>query len=293
MSETQFRNPGALITPAALAATLNDPNLRVFDCTTHLVFQPEGDKPYRVESGGEAHVQGHIPGAGYLDLQADFSRDDSPYGMTLAAPETVARAFARAGISDNSRVVLYSRTSPSWATRFWWMLRWIGFDNAAILDGGYDRWTGEGFPVSLDNHPYREGKLSVSLRPEIFVSRQDVIDALGDPATTLVNALGPDVFSGETARYGRPGRIPGSVSLPKVSLLDKSTQRFLPAAEIAALFKAAGVDRAERHIAYCGGGIFATADAFMLHQLGHDNVAVYDNSMSEWGPDESLPIETG
>jgi thiosulfate/3-mercaptopyruvate sulfurtransferase len=265
--------------------------LRIYDCSTQLVFEQGGDRPYRVVDCREEHEAGHILGAGCLDLQGDFSTQDSPFAMTLADPETVARAFAKEGVADNTRVILYSRRSVSWATRFWWMLRWLGFDHAAVLNGGYDKWIADERPVSTRDSAYPMAEFSINLRPGLFVGKEDVLEAIDNPDTCTINALGADVFSGENPRYGRPGRIPGSVNVPQVSLLDPQTLAFLPADKIASHFAAVGADRAQNRISYCGGGIFATVDAFWLHQLGHQHIAVYENSMSEWGPDRGLPIE--
>jgi len=290
---TKITNPDALVTTGWLADHLDDPDLRVFDCSTVLEFTEGGKRPYRVLNCKAEHEAGHIPGADYFDLQRDFSLDDSPFGMTLAAPDTVASSFEKAGIDDASRVVLYSRRSLSWATRFWWMLRWLGFDKASVLDGGFEKWAAEGRSLSTEACTYQSGHLSIQLRPDLFVTKDDVLAAIDHPQTCLVNALGRDIFSGENPRYGRPGRIPGSISLPQVELVDPKTHAFLPAQVIAKMLKIAGVEGVERHITYCGGGIFATVDAFWLYQLGHDNIAVYENSMSEWGQDKTLPIEVG
>lgn len=287
-----MRDPDALVSTNWLAQHIGDQDLRVFDCSTSLVFQPGGKRPYRVVSGQADYDDGHIPGAGYFDLQRDFSDPDSPFGMTLMDPKSVAASFARSGVGDGTRVVLYSRRSCSWATRFWWMLRWLGFDNASVLNGGFEKWVAEGHPLSTEPCQYPEGHLTVNLQPGLFVDKQEVLAAIDDPKTCLVNALGRDVFSGENPRYGRPGRIPKSVSVPQVELTESDNQTFLPLSEIEAAFSAVGADKADRHITYCGGGIFATVDAFWLHQLGHDSIAVYENSMSEWGPDLNLPIET-
>jgi thiosulfate/3-mercaptopyruvate sulfurtransferase len=286
-----LRYPDALVTTGWLADHLHDPDLRIFDCSTVLQFEEGGKRPYRVLNCADEHRAGHIPGAHYFDLQRDFSEDDSPFGMTLAAPETVAAAFESAGIGDGTRVILYSRRSPSWATRFWWMLRWLGFDNASVLDGGFEKWVAEDRPQSTDASTYPRGNLSVRLRPEVFVGKDEVRASIGNPATCLVNALGRDVFSGENPRYGRPGRIPGSINVPQAELVDPKTHAFLPPEEISHAFERAAGHGADRYITYCGGGIFATVDAFWLHQFGYDDVAVYENSMSEWGPDESLPIQ--
>ncbi|MFC3615720.1 sulfurtransferase [Lutimaribacter marinistellae] len=290
---TDLRHPDALVDTAWLEAHLDDPKLRIFDCSTVLDFKTSDGRPYRVLNCKPEHDAGHIPGAGIFDLQAEFSDPDSPYGMTLSPPDKVAAAFARHGVDDETRVILYSRRSPSWATRFWWMLHWLGFDRAAVLDGGWEKWAAEKRPRSTTPCTYPQGHLTVRPRPGAFVGRDEVLAALPEPQTCLVNALGADIFHGRNARYGRPGRIPGSVNVPKVDLVDARTHAFLPPDQIAAAFAAVGADRADRHITYCGGGIFATVDAFWLYQLGHDKVAVYDNSMSEWGSDATLPIETG
>lgn len=289
----EFRNPGALVTTDWLVEHLGDANIRVFDCSTVLEFEEGGKRPYRVLNCADEHAAGHIPGAHYFDLQRDFSVDDSPFGMTLADPEKVANSFERAGVDDGSRVVLYSRRSPSWATRFWWMLRWLGFDNASVLDGGFEKWVAEDRPLSTTTSNYPVGCLSVKLRPELFVTKREVLAAIEDKTSCLVNALGRDIFSGENPRYGRPGRIPRSINIPQIELVDPKTHAFLPAHLIEEAFESAGAFGADKYVTYCGGGIFATVDAFWLHQFGYDNVAVYENSMSEWGPDESLPLEVG
>src|SRR5581483_1020938 len=115
-----------------------------------------------------------------------------------------------------------------------------------------------------------------------------------DPGTVIVNALGPQFHKGlEPSRYGRPGRVPGSVNVPAATLIDPTTKGFTRLADAAAKFAAQGVAKDRKVICYCGGGISATIDLFLLHQLGYDNLTLYDGSMGEWAKDKSLPIETG
>lgn len=292
MSKPQFHYPEALVTGDWLEAHLADSNLRVFDCTFYNVYEEGTGRPYSVVSGRTDYDAGHIPGSGFLDLQGDFSVEESPYSFTLPPMEYVADAFARNGVSDGTRVVLYSRKSMQRATRFWWMLRWLGFDNAAVLDGGYDKWSAEGRTISTDSCRYSSGKLSVNPRPELFVSKDTVLAAIGDTNTVTINALEPDLHSGENPRYGRPGHVPGSVNVPAAVLLDPETLEMVTPEAAAQAFAAVGADPDKRIITYCGGGIAATMDAFLLHQLGYRDIAVYDNSMSEWATDTSLPIET-
>jgi thiosulfate/3-mercaptopyruvate sulfurtransferase len=117
--------------------------------------------------------------------------------------------------------------------------------------------------------------------------------AMDDPGCCVVNALEPDLHRGENPRYGRPGRIPGSVNVPAVSLVDAVSNTVVPPQAARDAFVRAGADGAGSTIVYCGGGIAATLDAFLMLQLGYRNVSVYDASMSEWARDQTLPIETG
>ncbi len=291
MNDAGFRYPEAIVSGDWLEKHLDDPDLRVFDCTTYLVYEEGTGEPYRVVSGLTDYRESHVPGAGFLDLQESFSRSDSPFRFTLPGVEVAAEAFGRHGITDGTRVVLYSRKSLQWATRFWWMLRWLGVDDAAILDGGYEKWLAEGRAVSTAPCRYPTGKLSVAPRPEVFVGRDAVLAAIGQPRTCTINALSAELHAGATARYGRPGRVPGSVNVPAASLLDADTMAFVGARDVGEAFAAVGAEPDKRIIAYCGGGIAATLDAFLLHQLGFRDIAVYDNSMSEWAKDAALPIE--
>ena len=132
--ESEMAHSASLISTEDLARQMGAPALRVFDCTTYLRPRPEGG--YDAESGRANYDKGHIPGAAFLDFGADFSDPASPHRFTLPSLEVLTRAFAAKGIGHGTFVVLYSHAEPTWATRFWWMLRAIGFDDAAILDGG-------------------------------------------------------------------------------------------------------------------------------------------------------------
>jgi thiosulfate/3-mercaptopyruvate sulfurtransferase len=204
-------------------------------------------------------------------------------------------AFGRHGLGNGARVVLYSIGTAMWATRFWWMLKSLGFDGAAVLDGGFDKWQAEGLPVERGPAKgYPAATFSAKPRPGRFVDKQAVLAATKDPGTVIVNALGPQFHKGlEPSRYGRPGRVPGSVNVPAASLADPETKAFTSLADAAAKFAAAGVAKDKHVIAYCGGGISATVDLFLLHQLGFDDLTLYDASMGEWAKDPALPIEKG
>ena len=291
MAQARFLHPDQLVSTAWLAANFDEPALRIFDCTTYLIYETGTGRPYRVESGAKDYAGSHIPGSDFLDLQGELSVQDSPFRFTMPEPTDLARRFAAKGIGDGTRVILYSRKASQWATRVWWMLRAIGFDNAAILDGGMDKWLAEKRPVSTKTSSYPAAELVARPRPGLFVGKGEMKASIGDPGVCSINALAPDLHSGANPRYGRAGRIPGSVNVPAASLVDGSLA-LLPPDQIAQTFAGVGADKSKRILVYCGGGIAATLDAFLLHQLGYENIAVYDNSMSEWANDPTLPIET-
>src|SRR5437899_1801891 len=145
--------------------------------------------------------------------------------------------------SARVRVVLYSIGTMMWATRFWWMLKALGFDGAAVLDGGFDKWLSEGLPVE---HGPAKGcppaVFTAKPRSGRFVDKQTVLAASGDPDFVIVNALGPQFHQGlEPSRYGRPGRIPGSVHVPAARLVDPPSKTFTTLADAAADVGADGV----------------------------------------------------
>jgi len=290
-----MRDPQALMSTADLASLLGQPRLRVYDCTTYLETPPPGsDDPYIAVPGRRTFEEAHIPGADFLDLQGEFS--DSTTRLRFMMPPTaqLEAAFGRHGLTSDSRVVLYSIGTMMWATRFWWMLRSLGFDAAAVLDGGFDKWKAEGRPTeSGPARGYPSATFKASPRPDFFADKRAVLAATKEPGTVIVNALGPQFHQGlEPSRYGRPGRVPGSVNVPAATLVNASAKDFTSLSDAEAKFRARGVTKDKRVICYCGGGISATIDLFLLHQLGHDTLTLYDGSMGEWAKDPSLPIET-
>ena len=289
-----FAHPEFLIETDRLAVQLGDPKLVVLDCTTHLIPVPDPNITYEVKPGREDFETGHIPGAQFLDLQADLSAPHPKLRFMLPGPDGFAAAIGRFGVGDDSRVVTYSTTTPQWAARVWWMLRNYGFDNAAVLNGGFQKWAREGRPVETGPAKARPGaKFTVRHGRRLMVGKDEVLGAIGDPTTCTINALAPQQHTGTGGNtYGRPGRIKGSVNVPTVGLIDPATNTFLPPDQLRAQFDAVhAFDK--KVITYCGGGIAASATAHALVMLGHPDVRLYDASMSEWAIDDNLPMEVG
>lgn len=283
--------PDSLVSTAWLAENLGAPGLLVFDTTCFLV--PDPQTTLRAESGRQTYETAHIPGAAFLDITGtDFSDPAGRFRFTMPSPERLAAAFGAHGVGDGTAVVLYAADNPSWATRFWWMLQVAGHDNAAVLDGGFKKWRAEGRPVETGTERHPPATLTPDPRPHLVVGRDGVLDALASGAC-VINALSAEQHAGGGTHYGRPGRIAGSVNVASRDLLDPETGAFRPGAEIADALRAAGALEVERVVPYCGGGIAASVTTFWLTRLGHRNVALYDNSLSEWVTDPDLPMETG
>ena len=286
---------GGLISTEELAGRIGQADLRVFDCTTYLEYQPAGSGiPYIAVPGKRTFEEGHIPGAGFLDLQGEFSDQNTELRFMMPDVAQLEAAFGRHGIGNGTRVVLYSIGTAMWATRSWWMLQSLGFA-ASVLDGGLDKWKSEGRAIETGPAKgYPPATFTAKPRPGYFVDKREVLKASTNRSTVVVNALGPQFHKGlEPSRYGRPGRIPGSVNVSAATLVNPESKTFLPLTEAAPKFAAQGISKDKRVVAYCGGGISATIDLFQLYRLGYDNITLYDGSMGEWAVDESLPIETG
>jgi thiosulfate/3-mercaptopyruvate sulfurtransferase len=281
-----------LVDAAWLRARLHDPAVRVLDCTILMTPRPVG--PSRIESGRPRYDAAHIPGAGYLDPVEALAAREGPTPYALGDPERVGEALRAAGVDDDTTIVLYTTAHPMVATRTWWMLRASGARDVRVLDGGLAGWTAAGGPVTDRPPEAARGRFTAVRVPALRATRDDVLAALGDRSTTLVNALSAEQFAGTGgAHYGRPGRIPGSVGLPFSSLLDPGTGRFLEASALRRAFDDAGVSPSTPAIHYCGGGVAASGTLFAAALLGRADDRLYDHSLLEWSADPALPMVTG
>lgn len=278
-----YRHPEYLIEPADLQRRLGEANLVILDTTTTLV--PAGDGGFDLVTGRAAFEAGHIPGAHYVELEADLSQPAEGLLFTLPTRDQFAAAAKRLGIGRDSFVVLYSTAQPGWAARVWLMLKAFGFHNAALLNGGYVGWVQSGGPTAKGvAQPVRavaEPFAWVDDTARYFVGT-GTVEGTDD---RLVNALSPDMFDGlGPIAYGRPGHIPGSVNIPTSSMIDPAG-RYLEPEALVARFTDNGIGAEDAAIAYCGAGVAASNIVFSSHLAGHGSVRVYDGSMLEWSRD--------
>ena len=278
------REMGTLVTAEWLSQHLGDPDLVILDCTVRMV--PKEGGGFTHLSGRAEYEGGHIPSAGFADLLGDLCDTDSPMSFAIPTPEQFCAAMGALGVGDDTKVVLYDGFNSVWAARVWWMLRWVGFDRAAVLDGGLKAWKAGERPLSTEAANRKPKKLTPKIRPELIAYQDEVLAAIKDDAVTLIDAMPEPHYNGQMVMYDRPGHIPGAVNISAMALLDE-TGRYRPDDELAAMYDG---DRKDRVITYCGAGVAASASAFVLTRLGYTNVAVYMASLQEWAADPDKPL---
>jgi thiosulfate/3-mercaptopyruvate sulfurtransferase len=276
-----------LVTTEWLAHRLGDPALRVVDVRWYL-------DPAR--KGRDAYAAGHIPGAVFLDVDADLSAPGGGRGRAIGrhpwpSAEQVSRIMDGAGIGRDTRVVAYDDQAGAVAARLWYLLRAHGHDDAAVLDGGIVKWMAEGRPVTTEVPSVPAASFAARLRPGYVLTKADVLGR--DAARPLLDARAPERYRGETEPVDlRAGHIPGARNAPFSGNLTAGAQPvFLPPAELRERYAALGAEGAAP-VVYCGSGVTACHDLLALHLAGLAG-SLYAGSWSEWSADESLPIETG
>ncbi|UQX02965.1 sulfurtransferase [Streptomyces sp. RerS4] len=272
---------GPLIGVERLAEHLGAPGLVLFDAS---VGAHRGGSP-------------RLPGARPFDLDGALSDHDAAAPHTMPGADRFAEALRELGVDDTDAVVVYDAAGIYSSARAWWMLRAMGFDRAAVLDGGLPAWRAAGLPVEDRPAAYEGPRGSFTARPRtgLLVDADTVARALTDPAAAVLDARTPGRFEG-TAPEPRPGlrggHMPGAVNLPFGELL-RPDGLMRPAAELREAFARAAGDR-ERLYFSCGSGVTACVLALGATLAGHRDTAVYDGSWSEWGlPSPARPVATG
>ncbi len=259
-----------------LADHLGADDLLVVDATVLPYTQPNGKQGYL--SGHESYlINGHLPAAVFADLLEEFSDPEGAYPFTRPDAARFEASATALGVGADTTVVVYDAGVGQWASRLWWLFRAFGYDTVAVLDGGLQKWIAEARELATGHVEPTPAAFIAIERPELWADKADIEAVLdGTAPAALVCGVPPKEYSGEAG----PGHIPGSLSAPAGRLVDRDTNALLPVDELRALLAPALSE--ERIIAYCKGGIAATADALALTLAGHRNVAVYDNSLNEW-----------
>ena len=277
-----------LVTTEQLAARLGDAQWVVCDCR-HDLMQPE--------VGANAYAVGHLPGAFFLHLDRDLS---GPTNGTngrhpLPDPDVFARRMADIGVGPATQVVAYDDSGGPYAARLWWMLRWIGHDAVAVLDGGFGKWKSEGRDViATPPTVAARGTLTARRRESLTVDAAFVLEHLGDPAWLVVDARAPERFRGESEPVDPvAGHIPGARNrLFKDNLTPGGV--FKSPSELHREFMQVIGNMPSTHVVnQCGSGVTAAHNVLALEVAGLGGSRLYPGSWSEWCADPSRPVARG
>jgi thiosulfate/3-mercaptopyruvate sulfurtransferase len=276
----------SLISIDDLAPHLNDPDWVIVDCRASLA------DPGSAES---AYLQGHIPGAGYANLERDLSGPVIP-GATgrhpLPLPELAGLTFSRLGIGTHRQVVAYDDAGGAMAAgRMWWMLHWLGLTAAAVLDGGWQAWKRRELPARQGAETRAPQPFHVRTRPELVFSTEQVERVRRDPAFRLIDARSADRFHGKNEKIDPvAGRIPGALNAPYLENLTPEGT-FRSRAELRQKYQALlGAAPLENVVFYCGSGVSAVHDILAVSAAGLGEARLYPGSWSEWITDPNRPV---
>jgi thiosulfate/3-mercaptopyruvate sulfurtransferase len=270
---------GPLVDVAWLKAHLHDPEVRVVDVRWYLS---------KHRHGGDAYEEGHIPGAFFLDLDEDLSAPSGPGRHPLPESAALEKALRRVGINANSFVVAYDDAGGSIAARLWWLLRWFGHENVAVLDGGLQSWVASGEKLSTEVPASAEGNFRAKSPPADWILDRAAVQA---ERPLLFDARAPERYRGEIEPIdARPGHIPGARSAPWSEFLEDGRLKSAEALRAQLFALGASPDRAS--VVYCGSGVTACLPLLAMSIAGLPG-KLYPGGWSDWAGDASLPAELG
>ena len=246
--------------------------------------------------GREEYLAAHIPGAVYASLSHDLAGPVTGRNgrHPLPEPVVIAATFGRFGIRPGVQVVMYDQDLGLFASRMWWMLRYMGHDNAAVLDGGWTKWMREGRPTRAGDEHRPAGSFLGYPQQNLLATVHDVEATLGDPARVLVDARAPERFEGKTEPLDRvAGHIPGAVNYFYKRNVT-ADGHMLPPDTLREQFEAiSGNQPPENIVMYCGSGVTACQNLLAMEHAGLTGAKLYPGSWSEWSSDPARPIQKG
>ena len=265
-----------LISAEQLARQLDNPNLVVFDCRFSLADSQAGHRVYR---------QSHIPNARYADLNQDLSSTPQSYTGRHPLPDfkTLAAKLGSWGVNNRSQVVVYDDASGAFAGRMWWLLRSMGHDAVAVLDGGFPYWQKQGLPVTTKLPQPTPAIFRTYLDPKQWLSAQEVENALARQTISLIDARTPERYAGLQEPIDPvAGHVPKALNHPYQRNLNQHGL-FLDPLELQKQFKAIGLaDNPDRVVHMCGSGVTACHNLLAMEVAGLCGSRLYPGSWSDW-----------
>jgi thiosulfate/3-mercaptopyruvate sulfurtransferase len=276
-----------LIQTADLAASMADPRWAILDCRFELTAPDWGE---------HAYAAAHIPHALYVHLDRDLAGPVTPASGRHPLPQLTdwAATLSRWGIDADVQVVAYDQGSGAYAARLWWLLRWAGHMQVAVLDGGYAAWLSAGLPVCATCESRAPATFTARTADAPPVSAEEIARALAREEILLVDARSAERFAGDNESIDRvAGHIPGATNVPFAGNLD-SAGRFLTPAKLAQRWQGLlGARKPSELVSMCGSGVTACHNLLALEIAGLSGARLYPGSWSEWIRDPARPVARG
>lgn len=267
-----------------LLARMYEPDLVIVDCRFQL-GQPE--------SGRAAYTESHIPGAVYLDLEKDLSAPLGEHGGRHPLPDiaTLTGTLSRVGIGNDVRVVAYDDQGGAMASRLWWLLKYLGHEQAYVMDEGFSAWVKAGYPVSADQKVPIPSRFLATVQHSMLAEVDEVRERLGSDRVTLIDSREAPRYRGEVEPIDPvAGHIPDAINRFWKDALDERGA-WKDASGQAARFRDLPQDR--ELIVYCGSGVTACPNVLALQEAGFEKVRLYAGSWSDWISYSENPVATG
>ena len=276
-----------LISAEELHTIINDDNVRVFDCRFSLKDP---------QSGKNSYLAGHLPRAQFADMDTQLSSamTDSSGRHPLPDPQVFIELLNVWGVNNDTQVVAYDDISGAFAARLWWMMRWVGHNKVAVLNGGMQKWTEQGYALSQENVQFPSTDFSGQANKDWIMDIDTVQAKLENNAITLIDARAADRFTGKDQKTDPvPGHVPGANNLPFSGNLTKDGMMQSPEI-IKERFASVIQDRSlDDVVNMCGSGVTACHNMLAQAVAGMPPTKVFIGSWSQWIKDSSRPVQTG
>lgn len=276
-----------LVDTDTLSRHINDPRWVVMDCRFSLADPGAGRRAYEA---------GHIPGARYAHIDEDLSSPVTPVSgrHPLPYPNVLAEKLGRWGIDKTRQVVVYDDTFGAMASRLWWLLRWLGHEAVALLDGGFPKWLREERPVTADLPRIQVTQFHPTINNAMCVDAHQVAEMLRANDGLLVDARGDERFRGEIEPLDKvAGHIPGAINMPYEDNLDFSGEFMSDEALREHYLAQLNTVSPDKVVQMCGSGVTACHNILAMEHAGLPGARLYAGSWSEWITDASRSVATG